>query len=76
MFFLAEIATAIAGAVIGIDPFDQPDVEASKVKTRVLTDAYEKSGSLPPEQPFFTADGIVAFADAENRAALAKAHRR
>ncbi len=71
IFFLAEIATAIAGAVIGIDPFDQPDVEASKVKTRTLTDAYEKTGQLPPEQPFFAADGVSLFADAENRAALA-----
>ena len=37
--------------MIGIDPFDQPDVEASKIKTRALTDAYEKSGELTPEQP-------------------------
>src|SRR6185437_10463771 len=45
-FFRFEIATAIAGAVIGINPFDQPDVEASKVKTRELTAAFEKSGRL------------------------------
>ncbi len=37
-FFRWEMATAVAGAVIGIDPFDQPDVEASKVETRDLTD--------------------------------------
>ena len=42
-FFRWEIATAVAGAIIGIDPFDQPDVEASKDKTRTLTEAYEKS---------------------------------
>jgi transaldolase/glucose-6-phosphate isomerase len=42
-FFRWEIATAVAGAIIGIDPFDQPDVEASKDKTRALTEAYEKS---------------------------------
>ena len=42
-FFRWEIATAVAGAIIGIDPFDQPDVEASKVKTRALTEEYEKS---------------------------------
>jgi transaldolase/glucose-6-phosphate isomerase len=72
VFFLAEIAIAVAGAVIGIDPFDQPDVEASKVKTRALTDAYEKSGELPKERPFFEADGIALFADAENEKALAK----
>lgn len=44
-----EVATAIAGAVIGIDPFDQPDVEDAKVATRKLVDAYEQSGSLEPE---------------------------
>ena len=42
-FFRWEIATAVAGSIIGIDPFNQPDVEASKDKTRALTDAYEKS---------------------------------
>ncbi len=50
-FFRFEIATAIAGAVLGINPFDQPDVEASKVKTRELTAAFEKTGALPPETP-------------------------
>ncbi len=70
IFFLAEMATAVAGAVIGIDPFDQPDVEASKVKTRALTDAYEKTGALPKDEPFFAADGIAVFADADNRQAL------
>ena len=39
-----EVATAIAGAVIGIDPFDQPDVEAAKIETRTLVDAFETSG--------------------------------
>ena len=52
-FFRWEIATAVAGAVIGINPFDQPDVEASKIKTRELTAAYEKTGELPPETPLF-----------------------
>jgi transaldolase/glucose-6-phosphate isomerase len=73
VFFLAEFATAVAGAIIGIDPFDQPDVEASKIKTRALTDAYEKSGALPAEQPFFTDGGIAAYADDANRAVLGKA---
>ena len=50
-FFRWEMATAVAGAIIGINPFDQPDVEASKVKTRELTDAFEKTGALPQEKP-------------------------
>ena len=65
-FFRWEMATAVAGSVLGINPFDQPDVEAQKVKTRELTAAYETSGELPPEEPFFTADGIVLYADPAN----------
>jgi len=69
-FFRWEMATAVAGAILGINPFDQPDVEAQKVKTRELTAAYEKSGALPPETPFLVADGIALFADPTNAAAL------
>src|SRR6202035_1724596 len=69
-FFRWEMATAVAGAILGINPFDQPDVEAQKVKTRELTAAYEKSGTLPLATPFFAAGGIALFADPANAAAL------
>ncbi len=69
-FFRWEIAIAVAGSILGIDPFDQPDVEASKIKTRALTDAYEKSGALPEEKPLFADDGIALFADPANAEAL------
>jgi transaldolase/glucose-6-phosphate isomerase len=69
-FFRWEMATAVAGSILGINPFDQPDVEAQKVKTRELTAAYEKTGSLPDEAPFFTGDGIALFADPANAASL------
>ena len=69
-FFVWEFATAVAGSVIGIDPFDQPDVEASKIETRKLTDAYAKTGQLPPEQPFVEEPGIKLFTDDANQAAL------
>ncbi|MBO0737302.1 MAG: bifunctional transaldolase/phosoglucose isomerase [Alphaproteobacteria bacterium] len=69
-FFRWEMATAVAGSIIGINPFDQPDVEASKVKTRELTAAYERTGALPEERPFFEGDGIRLFADPRNEAAL------
>jgi transaldolase/glucose-6-phosphate isomerase len=64
------LATAVAGSIIGINPFDQPDVEASKVKTRELTTAYQKSGKLPPEKPFASFDGIELFADKRNEGEL------
>jgi transaldolase/glucose-6-phosphate isomerase len=69
-FFRWEMATAVAGSIIGINPFDQPDVEAAKVKTRELTEAYEKTGALPEERPFFEGEGIKLFADPRNEAAL------
>ena len=52
-FFRWEIATAVAGSIIGIDAFNQPDVEASQVETRKLTSEYEKTGSLPSEKAIF-----------------------
>jgi transaldolase / glucose-6-phosphate isomerase len=72
-FFRWEFATAVAGAILGVDPFDQPDVEASKVRTRELTAAYERDGELPSEAPFVRDDGLAFFADAANREALAAA---
>ena len=72
-FFRWEIATAVAGSVIGINPFDQPDVEAAKIATRKLTTEYEKQGSLPAEKPIFEGEGVKLFTDAKNAEALKKA---
>jgi transaldolase / glucose-6-phosphate isomerase len=69
-FYRWEIATAVAGSIIGINPFNQPDVEASKVETRKLTSEYEAKGKLPVEVPFFEASGIQFFADEKNVAAI------
>ena len=69
-FFRWEIATAVAGAIIGIDPFDQPDVEASKDKTSALTKEYEKSHSLPKQEPMFRENGLALYADPRNAAEL------
>ena len=71
--FRWEIATAVAGSVIGINAFNQPDVEASKIATRKLTSEYEKTGSLPPESPIHDHHGIKLFTDEKNAAALAAA---
>jgi glucose-6-phosphate isomerase len=71
-FFRWEIATAVAGAIIGINAFNQPDVEASKVATRSLTSEYEKTGSLPAEKSIFEDAGIKLFSDEKNAKELAK----
>jgi transaldolase / glucose-6-phosphate isomerase len=66
-FFRWEFATAVAGAILGINPFDQPDVEASKEKTRELTAAYEHTGQLPPEEPLLEEAGLTIFASEKDR---------
>ncbi|HEX3107027.1 MAG TPA: bifunctional transaldolase/phosoglucose isomerase [Terriglobales bacterium] len=71
-FFRWEIATAVAGSIIGINAFNQPDVEASKVETRKLTSEYEKTGSLPPEKPTFEQNGVKLFTDPKNASALGR----
>ena len=72
-FFRWEIATAVAGSIIGINAFNQPDVEASKVVTRNLTAEYEKTGSLPSEKPILDDKGIKLFTDEKNTAELGNA---
>jgi len=69
-FFRWEIATAAAGAILGINPFDQPDVEASKIATRALTSAYETSGAFPAETPLFSDGTLTFFTDERNAAEL------
>jgi transaldolase/glucose-6-phosphate isomerase len=72
-FFRFEFATAVAGSVLGINPFNQPDVEAAKTKTRELTAAFEKSGTLPAETPVMSSAGADIYTDARNAADLRKA---
>jgi transaldolase/glucose-6-phosphate isomerase len=72
-FFRFEIATAVAGSVLGINPFNQPDVEAAKIKTRELTAAFEKSGALPAEEPVMSSKELDLYTDEKNAADLRKA---
>jgi transaldolase/glucose-6-phosphate isomerase len=58
-----EVATAIAGLVLGIDPFDQPNVQESKDATTALLEAYRSRGSLPGPAPIVAGDGLAAYAD-------------
>jgi glucose-6-phosphate isomerase len=71
-FFRWEIATAVAGSILKINPFNQPDVEASKIVTRQLTEQYEKTGKLPEEAPLFDDGSIKLFTDERNAANLNK----
>ncbi|MGH0037465.1 MAG: bifunctional transaldolase/phosoglucose isomerase [Myxococcota bacterium] len=62
-FFRWEIATAAAGAVLEINPFDQPDVEAAKLAARELMAAFERDGALPAADPSWRGDGLALRAD-------------
>jgi transaldolase/glucose-6-phosphate isomerase len=70
-FFRWEIATAVAGSILGINPFNQPDVEASKVATRKLTAAFEETGELPEESPILEEGELRLFTDAANEKVIA-----
>jgi transaldolase/glucose-6-phosphate isomerase len=69
-FFRWEIATAVAGAIIGVNPFDQPDVEASKEKTRTLIAGRERGEAFPTRESLFAEGGIALYADPRNAAEL------
>lgn len=69
-FFRWEFATAVAGSVMQINPFNQPDVESAKIEARKITDEYEQTGSLPDEQPFFEDAGIALFTSNDYAATL------
>jgi glucose-6-phosphate isomerase len=60
-FFLWEMATAVAGYRLGINPFNQPDVEAAKQLVQQTVDNYSKTGSLPDETPAATYDGLHLY---------------
>jgi transaldolase/glucose-6-phosphate isomerase len=72
-FFRWEVAIAVAGSLLGIDPFDQPDVEDAKIATRKLTDVYDQGGAPPAAEPFFEGAGMKLFADPSNARELANA---
>jgi transaldolase/glucose-6-phosphate isomerase len=72
-FFRFEMATAVAGSVLGINPFSQPDVEDAKIKTRELTAAFEKTGRLPPEKPLMSSAQADIYTDDKNAADLRRA---
>ena len=69
-FFRWEFATAVAGSIMRINPFNQPDVESAKIEARKITDEYEQTGELPEETPFYEENGIKLFTNENNTALL------
>lgn len=69
-FFIWEFATAIAGALMGIDAFDQPNVQESKDNTKRLLEEYTRNGQLGEQEQIVEQDGIKVFADSETKALL------
>jgi transaldolase / glucose-6-phosphate isomerase len=59
-----EVATAAAGIILEIDPFDQPNVQESKDATRALLDAYRRNSALPVPPPLVAETGLSAYGNA------------
>ncbi len=72
-FFRWEIATATAGALAGINAFDQPNVQESKDNTNRLLDEFRSRGRLGVDSPFLKSGGLELYADERTRAQLVKA---
>jgi glucose-6-phosphate isomerase len=64
-FFLWELAVAIAGYFLKINPFDQPDVEASKVSAKRMLEEYKKKGKIPFEEPLLVSQGMRIYGSTE-----------
>jgi transaldolase / glucose-6-phosphate isomerase len=62
-FFLWEFAIAVAGASLGIHPFDQPDVESAKNQARKMMDQFMDTGKLPEIEATLEADGMVVYGE-------------
>ncbi len=71
-FFRWEMATAVAGSLLKVNPFDQPDVDASKVASRKVTAKFEQTGALSEAVPFFEAAEISLFSESDAGARILK----
>ena len=75
-FLRWEIATAAAGAALGLNPFDEPNVAESKDNTRRVLEQYETAGLLPNPAPAVEEDGLTLAADDSTMARLESAPER
>lgn len=63
-FMRWEVATAVAGRVMGINPFDQPNVESAKVQAKEMLSSYRETGRLPEEEPVIEDGSLAVYGDA------------
>ncbi len=70
-FLRWEIATAVAGAALGVNPFDEPNVKESKDNTNAMLKEFQEKGRLPEDQPVLTEEGISLYCDPETASKLA-----
>ncbi|MBI3951547.1 MAG: bifunctional transaldolase/phosoglucose isomerase [Acidobacteria bacterium] len=75
-FFLWEVATALAGVLLGINAFDQPNVQESKDNTKRLLEVYRREGRLPEQEVLIEAEGCRVYCDAQTKAALQQSIQR
>jgi transaldolase / glucose-6-phosphate isomerase len=66
-FFRWEMATVVSGVCLGINPFDQPDVESAKIRAREMVLAYQKEGELPQMTPSLKEDSIEVYFDSDEK---------
>jgi len=71
-FYIWEMATAIAGAVMGINPFDQPNVQESKDNTKLLLEDFKRDGHLPEQTLAAEGRGLKVYCDDETLQQLGK----
>jgi glucose-6-phosphate isomerase len=69
-FYVWELATAVAGACVGINAFDQPNVQESKDNTKRLLEVYKQNKALPEQELAADGNGLRVYCEAETREAL------
>ncbi len=75
-FFRWEFATAVAGRLLNVNPFDQPNVEAAKKQARAALDAYIEAGALPEQEPSLVAQPLTVYGAEENPGSVSAALRQ
>ena len=73
-FFRWEVATAVAGHLLGVNPFDEPNVQESKDNSAALLQTYREDGALPDESPAVAQDALTLYGDCEGETVAEALH--